>query len=54
MRIICVDDEELILQLTLAMCKELPQVKEAVGFTKASEALGWLEENEADVYNLGF
>lgn len=49
MRIICVDDEELILQLTLAMCKELPQVKEAVGFTKASEALGWLEENEADI-----
>ena len=49
MKILCVDDEKLILQLTLSMCKELPQVTEATGFTKASDALGWMKFNEADI-----
>lgn len=48
MRIICVDDEALVLQLTLSLCRDLPQVEEAEGFHSAADALAWLDENEAD------
>ena len=33
MKIICVDDEVLLLEDTVAMCLKLPQVEEAKGFT---------------------
>lgn len=49
MRIICVDDEKLVLELTMSLCRELPEKPEVVGFTKAKEALGWLESNRADI-----
>ncbi|MBQ4181381.1 MAG: response regulator, partial [Firmicutes bacterium] len=48
MRIICVDDEELVLQLTLMMCRSLSYVDQAEGFTSPADALAWLDENEAD------
>jgi len=48
-RAICVDDEELVLRLTVAMCKQVPQITEAEGFTRASDALEDLREHEADV-----
>ena len=49
MRAICVDDERLLMEDTLAMCLKLPGIDEAKGFTKASEALEWLEDCGADV-----
>lgn len=48
MRIICVDDEELVLQLTLMMCRSLSYVDQAEGFTSPADALAWLDGNEAD------
>lgn len=49
MKIICVDDEKLILQLVLHMCEQLPQVSEAVGFSGSQEALEYLKDNTADI-----
>lgn len=49
MKIICVDDEALILELTLSMVKELPETDEALSFQSATEALEYLEENSADI-----
>ena len=49
MKAICVDDEALILQLTVSLCRELPQLDEVKGFTRALEALAWLEEHSADI-----
>ena len=49
LRIICIDDEKLVLGLTVAMCRELPSKPEVVGFQTANESLQWLKENRADI-----
>ena len=49
MRCICVDDERLLMEDIVSMCQELPQIDEAKGFTRAKEALEWLEDNYADI-----
>ena len=49
MRIICIDDEPLILNMTVELCEKLPQKPEVKGFTKAGEALLWLEDHAADI-----
>ncbi len=48
MKVICVDDERLLMEDTVAMCRKLEQVDEAVGFTRPEEALRYLEGNRAD------
>ena len=47
--ILCVDDERLILDLTVSLCRELPQSPEAAGFTKAADALAYLRTHPADI-----
>ncbi len=49
MRLICVDDEKLLLEDNVAVCEELPEVEKAFGFNRAMDALNWLDENEADI-----
>ena len=49
MRVICVDDEKLLMEDTLSMCRALPQIGETVGFTRPDEALEWLAANAADL-----
>ena len=49
MKVVCVDDEKLVLDLTLSMLKSLSMVDEAIGFTDAREALHYFEEEAADV-----
>ena len=49
MKIICVDDEKLVLELTMSLCRELPEKPEVVGFTKARDTLEWLGSNHADI-----
>ena len=49
MKIICVDDERVLMEETVSMCLELPEIREAKGFTKAVQALEWLKENGADL-----
>ena len=49
MRIICVDDEKLILELTVSMCRELPQKPEVQGFSNSADALEYLRCHKADI-----
>ena len=49
MRMICVDDERLLMEDAVALCREISIVKDAKGFTKPAEALNWLEHEQADV-----
>ncbi len=49
MRAICVDDDELILELTVSMCNKQPCIDETVGFTDSAKALEWVRENTLDV-----
>ena len=49
MRVICVDDEPLVLQDVLEQCRSIPEVKEADGFLCGEQALEWLADHEADV-----
>ena len=49
MRIICVDDERLILERTVSLCRELPETEEAVGFTHPRKALEWVAEHPVDL-----
>ena len=48
-RAICFDDDQLLMEHTVSMCAELPQLDEVKGFTKPMEALTWLENNTADL-----
>ena len=47
MRAICVDDEKLITDYLTALCRDLPPLTGAEGFTRARDALDWLRENDA-------
>ena len=52
MRIICIDDEPLILQMTVSLCKELAADRaenEVFGFGSPAKALEWLENERADI-----
>lgn len=49
MRIICVDDEELVINLVVYLCEQLPDIDEVKGFSGATESLEWLKENDADL-----
>ncbi len=49
MKIICVDDERLLMEDVVSMCRELDQVDEVTGFTRAKDALQYLEKNQVHV-----
>ena len=49
MKAICVDDEPLVLNLAVSLCKELPQLAHVEGFTHAQDALAYLETNTVDL-----
>ena len=46
---ICVDDEPLVLQLTLSLFRDLKQFDQVEGFGGSLEALDWLEKNKPDL-----
>lgn len=49
MKIVCVDDERLLMEDTVALCQTLEQADDVKGFTKPADALRHLEEEGADV-----
>ena len=49
MRVICVDDERLLMEETAAMCRTLPQISEVTGFVWAKEALNWVDNHPVDL-----
>lgn len=48
-KIVCVDDESIILRQTIEQCGHLPQVGEVIGFQRAGSALEWFGDNTADI-----
>lgn len=49
MRIVCVDDEKLVLDFVCYICKQLPEIDDVIGFASPIKALEWLKENNADL-----
>ncbi|MCR5808721.1 MAG: response regulator [Clostridiales bacterium] len=49
MKAICVDDERLLMEDTLEMCRGIDGISEAHGFTKAEAALAFARENRVDI-----
>lgn len=49
MKVICVDDEAIVLDLIMSMCAEIPFVEEVKGFTDPNDAYDWLRNNTADL-----
>ena len=49
MRAICVDDDRQTLQDTLSLCREMPQITRADGFSDPGEALKWAEAHPVEL-----
>ena len=49
MRAICVDDEMLITDYVVSLCRSMPPLREAEGFTHGRDALRWLKDHDADL-----
>ncbi len=49
MKIICVDDEAIVLKLTVSMCENFEPKPEVYGFGGAKDALSWLQDHDVDV-----
>ena len=49
MKVICVDDEKLILDLTMSMLRSIDRVDEVDGFTDAESALEYFDYDTADI-----
>lgn len=48
-RIVCVDDESIILRQTMDQCRQVSQVDDVVGFQRADSVLEWFADNTADI-----
>ncbi len=49
MKVICVDDVQLAVDYTVEQCKQLKGISEVNGFTRAMDALSWLETHPVDL-----
>lgn len=49
MKVVCVDDESIMLQGITRICKEIHQFKSVVGFESSEEALEYILENDVDL-----
>ena len=49
MRAICVDDERALMERTVSLCRELPDMEEVAGFTRPREALEWVSGHPVDL-----
>jgi len=49
MKLICVDDENLILELTVSLCEDFGLFDEVKGFSNGKDALAYLEENKPEI-----
>ena len=49
MNILCVDDEQLQLTRLVSLCRELPEVRTAEGFTRSADALSYVKSHAVDL-----
>ncbi len=49
LKVVCVDDEKLMLQYLVALCEKTADVDEIHGFDRAKKALAWIKEHPCDL-----
>ncbi|MBQ8912814.1 MAG: response regulator [Lachnospiraceae bacterium] len=49
MKVICVDDEKLILDMVCAMCEKMSLVDDVKGFFDSKDAYNWISDNPVDL-----
>lgn len=49
MKVICVDDERILVEDIARMCMELNEIDDVQSFVKAGDALAWIENNPIDL-----
>ena len=49
LRVLCVDDEELMLRHLVSLCAKTAGISETHGFDKAGKALAWVREHPCDL-----
>lgn len=49
MKVICVDDEKIMLEGIMMTCREITDIEEVTGFRKSTEALEYVQNNKVDV-----
>ncbi|MBQ9869934.1 MAG: response regulator [Ruminococcus sp.] len=48
-RVVCVDDEKLVLKQIMSLCEKVDRIDETNGFTSSSQALEFIAANKTDV-----
>ena len=48
MKILCVDDEKIVLGFIVSICNQLPDTEETHGFSDPYDALEWVKDNPVD------
>lgn len=49
LRVLCVDDEKLILRQIADLCRKIPEISETQSFDRAGKALSWLGDHPCDL-----
>ena len=49
LKVLCVDDEKLMLQHLVSLCRNIPEIAAVTGFGKSSEGLAWIESHPCDM-----
>lgn len=49
LKVLCVDDERLMLQHLVSLCEKTADVTETHGFDRAKKALSWLKDHSCDL-----
>ena len=49
LKVVCVDDEKLMLQYLVSLCEKTADVDEIHGFDRAKKALAWIKEHPCDL-----
>ena len=49
LKVMCVDDEKLMLQHLISLCEKTADVDEIHGFDRAKKALSWVKEHSCDL-----
>lgn len=49
LKVLCVDDEKLMLRHLVSLCEKTADIGEIHGFDRAQKALGWLKDHSCDL-----
>ena len=49
LKVLCVDDEKLMLQYLVSLCEKTADVDEIHGFDRAQKALSWMKDHSCDL-----